>query len=303
MPFWNRRLPAEVAPGWAYPLAGEASRTLVAIVRETLRELGATEVGEERNGTIEVVPPDGSPISVGLTNLAQIVASEPEARWKAIARGQFAALLDPDGRPESAAEAVPALRLRLLPAGYSAMLPKVRARPVAPGLDVGLFVDLPRTVVSVNTDNLARWGLAEDRAWSLAEANTRRERVDVDRVSGPGDTELRLLQGEHFFAATHALWLDEHVPCDPELGALVGIPSRHAVGAHAIRSMEVAHVVPVLAQWTQDRYRAGPGSVSPELYWWCRGRFVPIPVEFSDSDVTITPPDEFTAVLELLARR
>jgi hypothetical protein len=303
MSFWNRSRSAEAAPAWAHPLSAEASRELVAVARAALRELGATEVGEERNGVIEVVAVDGSPITTSLQNLAQVVASAPPDRWREIARAHFAPLVEPDDRPRSAADAAAGLRVRLWPAGYAAQVPEVCSRPVASGLHVGLVVDLPRSVASVNRAALARWGLAEDRAWSLAEANTRRERIDVDPVPGPADTELRLLQAEHFVAASHALWLDEHVPCDPGLGALVGVPTRHSVGAHAIRDIQVAQVVPMLARWTQDRYLEGPGSVSPDVYWWCRGRFVRIPVEFSGSQVTITSPDEFTEVLNRLVAR
>ena len=49
----------------------------------------------------------------------------------------------------------------------------------------------------------------------------------------------------------------------------------------------------VLAKVVRDLFEEGPGSISPELYWWCDGRWTHLPLKFERGRPVHLLPREF----------
>jgi hypothetical protein len=79
------------------------------------------------------------------------------------------------------------------------------------------------------------------------------------------------------------------------------VPTRHLVVAFPIADLRVLKLVPAMLNSNRTIYEQGPGSISPELYWWFQGKFVHIPTGERDGKPTVTPPDAFVQLLNSLA--
>jgi hypothetical protein len=47
-------------------------------------------------------------------------------------------------------------------------------------------------------------------------------------------------------------------------------------------------------------FEQGPGSISPDLYWWREGSVTLLPSQFDGSNIQFMPPDEFVQALNAL---
>ena len=53
----------------------------------------------------------------------------------------------------------------------------------------------------------------------------------------------------------------------------------------------------------QKMFVDGPGSITPELYWWRRGKLERLPVRVdAERALHFVPPDEFVKMLNQLAQ-
>jgi hypothetical protein len=105
---------------------------------------------------------------------------------------------------------------------------------------------------------------------------------------------------DHFFAASHALLLDERLPPGAEHGAVFGVPQRHAFLYAPILDLGVIQVINRMVAATSSLFDQGPGSISPSLYWWRRGSVTALLSEFDGRRVAFAPPEEFVDVLNRL---
>jgi len=157
--------------------------------------------------------------------------------------------------------------------------------------------------MGVRRRDLGTWGISASDAWLAAEQHTANEPFEVVNNPGPQGTTLTFLLGDNLYVSSHALWLDRHLKLDADRGALVGIPTRHLVAACPIDDLRITHVVPAMLNSNRRIFNDGPGSISPELYWWQRGTFVHIPTSERDGRLAVTPPDAFVELLNSLAAK
>ena len=302
MPGWFRGAKSEPVPDWAQPLTAEQYRQFADTIR---RVLDSQQVAGDREpsplGTLNVTNRHGEPVQIGLQNLAQSAAGEPQTEWVRMATEYLGSLVEPDEHPTDRASALAQLRVRFWPPDYLQQTKDAVYREVAHGIVIVLVVDLHKSIAGVQGANLVRWGISEAEAWSAAERNTANEPFEVLENPGPAGTMLTFLVGDNLYVSSHALWLDRHLKIDPDRGALVGIPTRHLVAAYAIDDLKILQVVPAMLGSNRRIFNDGPGSISPELYWWHRGAFVHIPTGEKDGRPTVTPPDEFVQLLNSLA--
>jgi hypothetical protein len=116
------------------------------------------------------------------------------------------------------------------------------------------------------------------------------------------NTAIRLLSGDSFFVATWVLMLEEHLAPVPEHGALVVVPNRHAVLFQPIVDVSIVNAVGLLLGVAEAQCRQGPGSISPNLYWWQKGHLTLLPSRREGGQFQFMPPSEFAAVLNSLAK-
>jgi hypothetical protein len=277
-------------------MTAEQYGRFVEMVRRVLDEL---QVPGDREpspiGVLKINTREGGTIEAGLHNLAQIAAGKPDGDWTNLCREHFSALIQPDQKPSDSKTALASLRVRLWPIDYLEQAKAPIYREVAPGLTLVLVLDLLRSIMGLQNQDLLEWGISH-----AAEENTSKEPVELVQQAGPKGATIMFLVGDHLYVSSHALWLDRHLKLNPDRGALVGVPIRHLVAAHAIEELNVVQVVGIMIGSNRRIYAEGPGSISPELYWWRRGTFVHIPTAEHDGKRSITPPDSFVELLNSL---
>jgi hypothetical protein len=301
VPFWDKKKPVAEAPGWAHPLTGTQYTLFLLTLKSVLDALGIPgQRDPSPDGSLELRNAEGEITTAGLMNLAQTAASVPTSDWPALIDEHFQSMMSDEGIPQSAAEASPVLRVRLWHPDFAVQATKGIYKTLAYGLIAGLAVDLPRKVMGASGDHLAAWGLSASEAWEIAEINSRNEPCEVIPSVRSDGTELRMVIGDSWYLTSHALWIDQHVEIESERGALLGVPTRHLLVVFAIHDLRVLSVVGNMRSSNQRIFDEGPGSISPEVYWWRQGRFTLIPIDIGVQPGKIVPPDGFVALLNTL---
>lgn len=177
------------------------------------------------------------------------------------------------------------------------------SRPVAPGVVAVLTLDLPTTIETVSPHQLEAWGQTADalldRGIASALADDDLEQSSLDDGEG---TTIQMLSGESFYVATQLLGLDEWLPPGLPGGALVAIPQRHRLLFYPIEDTGVVKAVTTMLRSTRELYRRGPGSLSPDLFWWRDGRLTLLPShQDEDGSLVFSPPGAFLDVVDRLA--
>jgi hypothetical protein len=74
------------------------------------------------------------------------------------------------------------------------------------------------------------------------------------------------------------MWLHERIQIEPDNGALIGIPTRHLLVVLPIHNVRGIKAVGGMHAANRRIFDEGPGSISPDLFWWRRGKFTPFPL-------------------------
>lgn len=209
------------------------------------------------------------------------------------------------------------LRARILPADSAdATLDGALRRVVADGLLEAVVTEAPLgwpgaaqngaaiggELVSVG--EALGWGVAEHVVFDAARANVRREtRMEAERFTLDG-TELVALFSPSHYAATHVLWLAEHLADLPGYveanGALVVLPHRHLIAVHPIESAAVVAAAGTLLRFAARQFETCPGPISDQLYWWQGGKLSRLPSDSVGETLQLFPSDRFAALLDRL---
>jgi len=303
-------------PGWADFLEPEQLRAFMEVLELALaeRELEAVQ----REGVVAVALPDGRPLQLGLRNLAQRCAHLEPGRWADVVGEHIDTLLGAEAEVDAIDRADfdavrPLLKVRLYP---SEALEQSQADAVilahpCPGLAAVLVYDLPNTVSSVPQAEAGAWGRSPEELLAVGLKNLAadpapdRQDVDVDvdvEVEVERGVVLRRLSGPSFFVASHLLLLERLLPQKLAYGALVCAPTRHLLLLHTIRDSRVLLAINAMIPEAHECYRRGPGSLTPNLYWWHDGQLTHLPTTVEPGKVKLTPPAVFVErVMEPMA--
>jgi len=291
-------------PEWAKFFAPADYREFLLFLDQEMRrrEL-AFEVGD---GVVHVAPPGGEEADYGLLNLAQTCHATSRDDWAGTIREHF----DNAFRSSRDAQELDAmagaienvrsvLKVRLYHTDYLEQMGGAGLihRVPAEGLIETLVYDLPGSVRTVPPDHVRTWGVPEPELFEMGLANVRAERpAPVLQTFNVGKSVvIRALVGDSFFTASHALFLEEHLDVDPDYGAIVAMPHRHAVIFHAIADMGVMTAVNSMIPIAFGMYQEGPGSLSAGLYWRRGKRLTLLPTRVTSQSVTFSPPDDFVS--------
>jgi hypothetical protein len=302
---FGRRSRGPEVPDWAAPIFdADEYEHFLAVVSADLGRRGADfELGADGEITF------GDDVHAYLTNLGQVCRQKPREEWPDAVAEHFDAVAESGSLPSpddlTGDDARARLRARLTSGDYGVESPPIVDRPLAPGLAVALALDFPTTIGFARPEDVTRWGVPEDELFDIAIAAVREldEPPDIDRLeTSSGDSDLFAISGNSFYTTSGIFHLDEWVGPLPEHGALFGVPHRHVLLAHPITGIGVLDVFPTLATMTAGMFQEGPGSISPELYWLnADGRIVHIPQVKTQDGVSVMPPEEFVALLNVLA--
>jgi hypothetical protein len=250
--------------------------------------------------------------ALSLLNLAQLCHAAGPEHFERVIVQHFDALVA--GRKDRVladtlagdlAAARPHLKVRLYPREtFRVDADQFIVRDIADDLCGVLCFDLPSNVVTVNAESLDRWGCSPDEVWYQALANLRRtERGEIDDLD-VGGALLRAMTGDSFFVASNLLLLGDFLDRELRWGALAAVPNRHTLVFHPILDMSALRAIDAMVVMASGMCAEGPGSISPNLFWWRDGQLRTLPTVEADDHFEFVPPDDFvTEVLEPLAER
>lgn len=295
--------PPDAVPAWS-PLPDTASHSEFVALVEAVLDRAAMRVVATDGPNWHVVDDDGADLRVDLRTLATLCRESPRDAWAELVLTHLAPLLAPD--PMATLEDDPdalrdAVRVRLYPT------PALEAGNVAPphrqaadGLSEVVVVDTPDTVLVVDADRYDVLDLSARELFRLGRDNLREHEPLALETRSDAAVELLVAEGDSFFTASWALLLDEAVDLPPD-GALVVVPSRHALLAHPLRDGDAVRAVQVLLGVAHRHYAEAPGNLSPDLYWFHDGGLHLLPTdETDDGQLGFHPPDAFVEVLNRL---
>src|SRR5262249_28278177 len=164
------------------------------------------------------------------------------------------------------------------------------------GLEINLVIDFPNTMAYVTDEMLKKTGKDGEDLLDLALANLRADTPAdfFERVS----EELDIYVGHtgDGYDAARALLIEDLLPESPA-GFWVTIPTREelAVWPVSFAALSKIHVIKLFAQ---DNFRDRAYPVTDDVFWLWQGTWYSFGIRVDEKNVTISPPEEFLAVLQ-----
>jgi hypothetical protein len=242
---------------------------------------------------------DGNGGVVGLTNMAQELVGTPEEDWRPLVEGRLHMLRSASPEvPADYGQAGPRLRIRLSAdgsqPGYSSY------RPVCDGLDQLLMLRNEVGSITVNDEQILRWGVDPYQVWKDALDHTIWDEPRERRILARGDVRLVWVRA-NFFASSALLQLDHLLSPHNRFGALVMAPVRDALLYTEVNDpgvvLAAASLIEVGGGWFVD----GPGSISPDLFWYQPKGRISRAVRLEEGRFQPCWGSEFSAVLAELS--
>lgn len=292
-------------PAWATFFPEAYWGHFLAMVSADLR---SRRVGHTIDGEAGGVRLDDGRV-LGLANLAQMCHAASWDRWPSLIAHHFGVALrvtaQEDGDAGAIARDFDRARALCKPRlWHRAAMPEGAfvTWDVADDLVAVLTLDLPEMLATVQQDDAARWPIGRADLWNLALTNLRAEgRFPAHTSDVGGGATVTVLDGARsYFAASHALFLEDYVGA-PRGGALVIVPRRHTVAFHRIEDARVHAALGALLGAVPRMWHEGPASISPSLYWWRpRSGLLRLPARLAGKEVDFSPPRAFLQMLERL---
>jgi hypothetical protein len=208
-------------------------------------------------------------LHIGMRNLRQLARQVPRDDWPALVADHVGTIITAIEEPLDLSDFALVrglLRSRVYP--VEARTGRLISRPFAPGLIEAIVADTPTTVRTVVTDDAYTWPVNTEELFAVGRDGVRADGpLECDVID---DTGIRVLEGSTFYAATHLVWLESYLDPGP-YGALAVAPTRSTIAACSIRKDTALISAERLRAFTRDTHEDGPGSLSPELFWWRRG--------------------------------
>lgn len=169
------------------------------------------------------------------------------------------------------------------------------------GTRTTLVFDLPSTVRAVKREEANAWGKEDSDLFELALENLRQKVKPEIVPTDLGDGNQAFALGcDGPFAASLVLALKDFPGCVGRHGSLVGIPVRNMVVCYPIDDLRVIPAIQKMIQVVYEMAHREPRSVSPELFWYRSGHFLPLPYRVKAKRLEFTPPAPFIEMLNEL---
>ena len=297
-------------PSWARPLGRQGYHAFLSLIEGYFRSRDMRFEIDQDEGLIR---PDAAALSFssvfGLQNIAQACRQADREEWRELIAAHFDSIFEAKGDDNALeidmtdfARLKDRLRARLYPFDITNHTAEIVHRAGPEGTLEVLALDLPTTVRTVSKAEAENWGLDPDELLDIGRKNLHSSRrLTESTFPLEQGTALKVLSGDPFYSASHALILDDYLRPDLAHGVLIGMPKRDVLLLHEIRDMGLMEAVTAMLQIIVGMHRDGPGSLSPYLYWYHDGQFDIIPYEMDDDTLTLVPPEEFVELMDELA--
>ena len=246
----------------------------------------------------------------GLQNLAQLCAQAPEDRWQAIIHAHFDNLRRGQAEAAEITERIadfdrikPNLAVRIYPQDMfdEQALPDMIYRQDLEGTLTVLVFDLPSTIRTVARSMISTWAKSDDDLFQIGIENLRQDmEFDHEKVMMSDELHLNAYIGESYYVAAYSLMVEQIEKGLGRYGALVGIPHRHMLLTFPIHDIQVLQAINGFLMALPKLYQEGPGSITPNLYWYNQGGYLQLPYAYIDDEIRFSPPQAFLDLIEVL---
>ena len=305
----------ETLPIWARALGTQGFRTFIALVEEYFARRNISIRLDADEGVLRPTPGVLEQSSVfGLQNIAQTCSQADRDRWRDLIESHFDCIFVDAEKPDvdnaltmdvsDFGRMRPFIRSRLYPLDLLNQSVETVHQPGPEGTVEVIVLDLPRSVRTVARSEADAWPATHDELFKIGRDNLRTAGLMKDNaVQVQPGVELHLYAGDSFYSASHALIIDDYLPTDLSLGALVGVPKRDILLTHHIRNIGATEAIGAMLQAIIGMHQDGPGSLSAQLYWHHDGEFITLSYAVRGDTLDFTPPEAFVDMLGMLADR
>ena len=296
-----------VVPEWANFFTSSEYQKFIDLVTDYFKTQGEKIVIED--GVAIIPGKEKGYGQYGLQNISQRCRQYEQKDWKELVFGHFDAMYQGEKFMEEFNKKVDHyeqikqyLGVRIYNTEYQKLAQKIEPvkRDVAEDVVAMLVYDLPTTVMNLQAEHPAKWGKTIDELFEVGLKNIR-DNYEVDfKVNDSPGFPIWFATSEHFFTLNVALEMERYSHVVGKQGALVGLPNRHTAVFHPINNLDVVKAVNVMIPVINRMYNEGPGSVSPNLYWYINGDFIQIPYKLTENSLQVSPPNRFAELLNEL---
>ncbi len=303
---------ADETPAWARVLGPQGYHTFVALVENYFAGHCIAVQLDAQEGLLRPQANDAEQSSVfGLQNIAQACSQADRDQWHDLIHSHFDCIFATSDDQNALRISMSdfdkvrdSIRARLYPLELNQQSVETVHRAGPEGTLEVIVVDLPKSVRTVSRSESAEWGLSREELFALGRRNlAERTSVQMRVVEVQAGIELLAFMGDAYYAASHALILEQHLQGQMSHGALVGIPRRDVLLVHPIRNIGAADAIGSMLQATLHWHAEGPGSLSPLLYWYDAGEFITLTYSINDNALDFTPPTKFLDMMKMLSDR
>ena len=296
-------------PDWASFFTQEEYTAFLAGLESYFRGMDVTFTLDE--GTIEA-DPEVLPFSqLGLHNIAQVCKQHAIEEYAERINVHFTTMLKAlefdktfDNNIIDFEKVKPYLAVRLYNEEYMTYIGSLDGedettvhRFVADDVHAMLVFDLPDAIRNVQPSHVLDWNKDEDDLFSIALANVRENYpMHVTREDMGGFT-VWFANNDHFFTGNIVYELEDRPELLGSKGALIAIPHRHSALIYPIEDLGVVTAIQKMIPAAYSMHEEGPGSLTPNLFWYHNGIFIHLPYEVQEEKLHFIPPDSFMEML------
>ena len=170
------------------------------------------------------------------------------------------------------------------------------------GTTTVMVLDLPNTIRSLRPSEAEPWGKSPEELFAVGLRNVLEgEAPQYETIEAGEGLVLQTASGPSHFVADRVLDLESMPGAVGRHGSLVAIPHRHALIAYPIDGIDAVQAINILLPMALGMEQEGPGSITPNVYWYTVGRFVNLPYRIEGKSIQFMPPPDFTELLNQLA--
>ena len=302
-------------PAWASMLGEAGFKNFITLIEDYFSTRSIVINVDEQEGVIRPKLTEALQSSVfGLQNIAQVCHQAQQTDWEQLISTHFDSIFNVSNEHSALTvdmsdfkKVQTRLRARLYPQDIASHTNEIVHRDGPAGTLEVLVMDLPTTVRTVSKQEAAGWPFTEDELLLIGRRNLRQNGLlKGSNVPLDQGTTLFLYSGDNFYAASHALIFEDYMSQHADkknYGAIVGIPKRDVMLAHFIHNVGAVEAIGSLLQAVVGMHRDGPGSITPNLFWYHQGEFIHLPYVLEGNALNFAPPDEFVELLNELSSR
>lgn len=210
----------------------------------------------------------------------------------------IAGVPDPEVPLPSFAESRDDLLLRLVPQEWPQQLPDMLRQSDLPGLVTALVLDSPQSIRTLTTKDAKEWSKSPQTLFDIGLENLRKKSLPESENLEIGDgINVLALADDSYFLAAQTLLMKEHPQWQGLHGCLVAIPRRDTLLLYPVQDSQVVTVLNLLPTICRHLHDEGPGSVSPDIFYYDGNSFEIVAIEEKEGVLTIDPPANLVRAL------